>query len=331
VLRIEGLTKGYGGAPVLRDLSLELVRGQKLAVVGPNGIGKSTLLRLIVGELEPDAGAIHPGYEVRMGYFGQEARAPASDKITLVEWLHGESPREELGTIRGTLGRVLFSGSEAEKSVRSLSGGEAARLLLARLMLRRDNLLVLDEPTNHLDMEGREALLRALRDYEGTLLFVSHDRHFVSCLADRVLVLTAQGWEDFPGPYEEYLAREGADFLAAEQASVKRPPSLANRPRKDAPGAEPPGTDFEARKAVKRETARLARQVGLIEKEIQRLERRIAEADRYFAAPGYYERTPWEEVARVERDRAACQAELDMKMAEWETLAARLDALGEAS
>jgi ABC-type multidrug transport system ATPase subunit len=237
---------------------------------------------------------------------------------------------------------VLFSGDDADKATRSLSGGETARLLLAALMLKRDNLLVLDEPTNHLDLEGREALLQALREYEGTLVFVSHDRHFVSSLARRILALTPQGYEDFHGTYEEYLAKEGADYLSAEQAA----PSRMARANSSVTGAAVAGAggngagipattatpqDFESRKAAKREAARLAKQVSRLEIEIQELEARIASADRRFAEPGYFERTAWDEVSRAEGERAAWRAELHGKMEAWESLSAQLERLGEAS
>jgi ABC-type multidrug transport system ATPase subunit len=312
---------------VIRGVSFELGRGQKMAVVGPNGIGKSTLLGLIAGRLAPDAGELKLGYEVRLGYFGQDDRSLGSSKASLLDWLHDASPAEPANTIRGLLGRVLFSGDDAEKHVRALSGGEAARLHLARLMLRRDNLLVLDEPTNHLDLEGRQALLEALQAYEGTLIFVSHDRHFVSSLAGRVLALTPEGAVDYHGPYEEYLAREGTDFLDAKAAAPTR---LA--PAAESGAAEPArGPDFAERKARKRESARLSRRLQELEREIQELEGRIADFDRRFAEPGYYESRPWAEVAEAERGQAACKAELEAKFNEWQTLSSRLEGQGPAS
>ncbi len=326
VLAVRDVTKGYGGPPVLRGVSFELRRGQKLAVVGPNGIGKTTLLKLIVGGLEPDAGQLKLGYEVHLGYFGQEDRSALDGKTSLVDWLYGAAPGETVGVIRGTLGRVLFSGDDVEKATGALSGGEAARLILARLMLQRGNLLVLDEPTNHLDLEGREALLDALQAYEGTLVFVSHDRHFVSSLADRVLALTPEGIDEYPGTYEEYLEREGADYLTAEAAGPSRLPA-ATAPREK--GGE--SRDFTRRKATKRETARLNRKVGRLEREVQQLEGKLAGFDARFAEPGYFENTPWEEVAHAEREKAACQAELETKLADWEAASTDLDAMTVAS
>ncbi|MCH8884294.1 MAG: ATP-binding cassette domain-containing protein, partial [SAR324 cluster bacterium] len=236
------------------------------------------------------------------------------------------APGTDQPTIRRTLGRTLFSGDGAEKKTAVLSGGESARLQLAGLMLRRDNLLVLDEPTNHLDLEGREALLESLRAFSGTLIFVSHDRHFVSSLADRVLALTPEGIDEYPGTYEEYLEREGADYLTAEAAAPSRLPA-ATAPREK--GGE--SRDFTRRKATKRETARLNRKVGRLEREVQQLEGKLAGFDARFAEPGYFENTPWEEVAHAEREKAACQAELEAKLADWEAASTDLDAMTVAS
>jgi ABC-type multidrug transport system ATPase subunit len=326
VLSARGVSKSYGGPPVIRALDFVLMRGQRMAVVGPNGIGKSTLLGMIAGSFAPDQGEIRYGYEVRLGYFGQDHRFAAAGKTTLLDWLYEAAPAESVSTIRGMLGRMLFSGDDADKSVRALSGGEAARLQLARLMLKRDNLLVLDEPTNHLDLEGRQALLEALRAYDGTLIFVSHDRHFVSSLADRVLALTPNGAEDFAGTYEDYLAKENTDYLDAKSAAPTR---LARTSGAGDAAGNP--ADFASRKAQKREAARVARRVQLLEREIQELEARLAEFNMRFAEPGYFETKPWEDVAAAEKGKAAAQADLERKFEEWQGLSSQLDGQGAAS
>ncbi|HUJ76524.1 MAG TPA: ABC-F family ATP-binding cassette domain-containing protein, partial [bacterium] len=162
VLRVAGVEKAYRGRPVLRGIGFTVERGEKVAVIGPNGIGKSTLLKIVAGVLAPDAGQAATGYEVHLGYFAQDHHEVLRGKESVHDWLASEVPGQETAALRGTLGRVLFSGDAALKPLSALSGGEAARLLMAALMLRQDNLLVLDEPTNHLDLEGREALTRAL-------------------------------------------------------------------------------------------------------------------------------------------------------------------------
>ena len=313
--------KRFGDLRVLEDVGLELMRGDKLAVVGANGIGKTTLLRMIVAELEPDGGRIELGYEVHPGYFSQDHNALANARGNVYDWLYSASPVKEIGTIRGTLGKVLFSGDDASKPLGALSGGEATRLRLAALMLQKPNLLVLDEPTNHLDLEGREALMQALMAYKGTLVFVSHDRHFVSSVATRVLALTAEGSEDFHGSYDEYLDRDGADFLAVDgmSAPAEKAPPPSN--------SEGDGQEAHAqRKQRKRETARLRKQVERLEKEIAEREREIGQMEERFADKEYYDNSSWEQIGKDERRKEAARYKLDSIVTEWEKAAGELEA-----
>ncbi len=319
VLAVRAIGKAFLGKTVLRDVAFEVARGDKLAVVGPNGIGKSTLLTLIAGHLKPDGGEIEMGYEVQTGYFAQEDTSLRKGKATVYEWLHAASPNKEIGAVRATLGRALFSGDEADKPLGALSGGESTRLRLAALMMSGDNLLLLDEPTNHLDLEGREALRKALIDYTGTLIFVSHDRHFVSSVATRVLALTPDGLEDFPGPYEEYLARQGADFLAPQTPTTLRQPRNGGKKRR------PPPLDFEARKASKRQTGRLRRQVEKLEKQIALLEKELQVIARESAAKATQANEPWQELQAREKTRRQTQHRLDQAVASWETAAKELE------
>jgi ATPase subunit of ABC transporter with duplicated ATPase domains len=321
VVTAGGLAKGFSGRPVLQELELEVRRGDKLAVVGPNGIGKTTLLKLIVGELQPDAGSVETGYEVRSGYFSQDHDALQRARGSAFDWLYALSPHKEIGTVRGLLGKVLFSGEEADKPVAALSGGEATRLRLAALMARGENLLVLDEPTNHLDLEGREALMKALIAYPGTLMFVSHDRHFVSSVATRVLALSPDRVDDFHGSYEEYLAREGADFLTLEGAASAAPAS------QDPERASAAALDYEQRKARKRDLARLRKTVGRLEREIAGLEREIEGVDARFAEKDYYDKTSWEEIEKDERTKKEARRKLEATLAAWEAAAGELESL----
>jgi ATPase subunit of ABC transporter with duplicated ATPase domains len=316
-LTVAGVSKAYRGHPVLSGVSFLVERGEKVAVVGANGVGKSTLLKIAAGTLAPDAGKVTPGYEARLGYFAQDHHDVLKGSGSAYDWLRATAPGEDNAVVRGALGRVLLSGDDALKPLRALSGGEAARLLLAALMLHRDNLLVLDEPTNHLDLEGREALMKALRECQGTLLFVSHDRHFVSSVATRVLALTPGAVEDFKGSYGDYLARQGLDFLAAP----------AQRTRRDDSAPPPPGAlDLAERKAQKREALRLRKTVDKLEARIAELEQSIAALDLRFADPGYFQATPWEETQRAQRERKEHERALRSTMAEWESASRTLEA-----
>jgi ATPase subunit of ABC transporter with duplicated ATPase domains len=225
VLRIEGLSKAFGKKRIFRDLSLNVNRGEKIAVIGPNGIGKSTLLKLMVkDELTPDKGEMRWGHDTLVGYFAQdhhEALNRSAAGMTAFQWLYSFDKLAAQEHIRGILGRLLFSGEAALKNTEALSGGECARLLLAKLLLLKHNVLVLDEPTNHLDIESIEGLLDGLQLFKGTVVVVSHDRHFVSALAGRVVELSHAEDErgpytkvtDFGGTYEEFLERAGHDYM----------------------------------------------------------------------------------------------------------------------
>ena len=226
VLTLEGISKSYGDNHVLEDVSLEIGRGERVAVIGPNGIGKSTLLKIAIGEVGPDCGEIDWGYEAHPGYFAQDHRqqlldSEGAEKKTVESWLWDCCPGEPIGFVRGQLAAVLFSKDEAIKRIGSLSGGEAARLLFCRHVVLKPNVLVLDEPTNHLDLEAIQALIDGLLDYPGTLLLVSHDRWFVSQLATRIIEISAEGVNDFVGSYDEYLDRLGDDHLDRAAALVR--------------------------------------------------------------------------------------------------------------
>ena len=211
-LEVTGLSKGYGGTPLFQRLDMMIEVGERVAVIGPNGIGKSTLLRTLVGELAPDKGEVKWSENAQVGYFAQDHAADFAENLNLFDWMaqwKRESDDEQ--AVRATLGRMLFSHDEIKKSVQVLSGGEQGRMLFGKLMLQLPNILILDEPTNHLDMESIESLNTALENYPGTLIFVSHDREFVSSLATRIIELTPQGVVNFSGDYERYLESQGVE------------------------------------------------------------------------------------------------------------------------
>ncbi|ABP79870.1 probable ATP-binding component of ABC transporter [Stutzerimonas stutzeri A1501] len=205
---LERVSQGYDGTPLFRNLNLQVEAGERVAIIGPNGIGKTTLLRTLVGELPPMSGEVKWTESADVGYFAQDHAEDFEDDVTLFDWM-GQWTQGGEQLVRGTLGRMLFSNDEINKSVKVISGGEQGRMLFGKLILKKPNVLVMDEPTNHLDMESIEALNLALENYPGTLIFVSHDREFVSSLATRIIELSENGVTDFSGSYDDYLRSQG--------------------------------------------------------------------------------------------------------------------------
>jgi len=209
-LEVKDLAQGYGAEPLFQGLDLMVEVGERVAVIGPNGIGKTTLLRSLVGELPPDRGTVKWSENVNLAYFAQDHAADFSTDMSLFDWMdQWKQEGDDEQSVRATLGRLLFSQDEIKKPVRVLSGGEQGRMLFGKLMLQQANVMVMDEPTNHLDMESIESLNTALEQYPGTLIFVSHDREFVSSLATRIIELTPQGVVNYSGNYEDYLTSQG--------------------------------------------------------------------------------------------------------------------------
>ncbi len=209
-LELEGLGKSYD-EELFSGLDLMVEVGERVAIIGPNGIGKSTLLKCLVGDVEPSAGTVKWSENADLSYYAQDHAADFEQQMQLFEWMEQwGKPSDDDQIIRGTLGRLLFSQDDISKKVSVLSGGEQGRMIFGKLMLQRANILLLDEPTNHLDMESIESLNLALENYPGTLIFVSHDREFVSSLATRILEMTPTGIIDFRGSYDDYLSSQGA-------------------------------------------------------------------------------------------------------------------------
>src|SRR5947207_2116780 len=214
VVTIEHVSKAYGRRVIYDDLSLNIRRGERWCVMGKNGAGKSTLLKMVAGAVTPDAGTVQLGASLKMGYFAQQALDLLDPDLTIEEQLQKDFPQESIGVLRNLAGAFQFSGDDVDKKIRALSGGEKTRLVMARMLLEPPNFLVLDEPTNHLDLATKQMLVEALSDYEGTMLFVSHDRAFLRGLSNRVLELGGESGVEtaphiYPGSYVDYVARTG--------------------------------------------------------------------------------------------------------------------------
>jgi ATPase subunit of ABC transporter with duplicated ATPase domains len=206
VLEVKNVSKSFGDLKVLNDINLLIETGERVAIIGQNGVGKTTLLRSLMGEHTPESGMVKWSENANIGYYAQDNSADFEKDMTVLDWMSQfKSEKDDVQVMRGVLGKMLFGKEDVRKSVKSLSGGEKGRMLFGKLMLQKPNILLMDEPTNHLDMESIEALNLALDNYEGTLIFVSHDREFVSSLSTRIIELKEDGAHYYSGNYEDYL------------------------------------------------------------------------------------------------------------------------------
>ena len=327
VLTVKGVRKAYGDKQVLHGVDLLVRKGDRLAIMGPNGIGKSTLLKIVMGEVKADAGEVVWGYETHPGYFAQDHKDHLGEPSrTAHDWLAQFAPDKDIGWIRGRLALMLFTGEDPKKKVGSLSGGEAARLVFAKLALHKPNVLVLDEPTNHLDLESIEALVEGLQKYTGTLILVSHDRWFINQLATRIVDIEPEGITDYEGTYEEYVAWSGDDRLDVEKVvlkaktekKTKKSPSASMK--HDAPREASPHTSAREKKIAQDRHAEL---MHLIEA----AEGRIGEIDALFARADFYQKTSKDEIRRLEKERTGLKSEAEGLMAEWERTEEKIRAL----
>jgi ATPase subunit of ABC transporter with duplicated ATPase domains len=325
VLEIDAVSKAYGEKRVLRDVSLLVRRSERVAIIGPNGLGKSTLVKIATGNLAADAGKVKWGHEARVGYFPQDHREVLTDPDTTpLDVIWNLVPTEATSYVRGQLGRVLFSGADVGKRVGLLSGGEAARLVFCSLMVARPNVLVLDEPTNHLDLESIHALVESLRAFEGTLVFVSHDRAFVSALATRILEVTADGFRDFPGSYDEYLAKSGDDHLDADVVVLRaKKEAAAGAPAKTEAGA----VSWEEQKRRKNREKQLPQRRDKVMAAIEAAEARKAEIHALWCAPGYAERTLKSQVMAIEEEEKGLGPKIEALVTEWEAIEKEIEEL----
>lgn len=309
VLNLEDVSIGYDeNNYVVQQANLRIKKGESLALVGPNGVGKSTLLKGIVDKLSFKTGTISFGSNVMVGYYDQEQANLTSNKTVLNE-LWDDYPSKPEKEIRTALGNFLFSGDDVLKIVLTLSGGEKARLALAKLMLQKANFLILDEPTNHLDLDSKQVLENALIDYPGTLLFVSHDRYFINRIANKIAELSPEGVEEFLGDYDYYVEKKAEIEEIKELENIK-----ANEERTVKVDKQSYKQDKEQKKLMRQRTRRIEE----IETEVNKLEAAQAENEELLCDPEIYQNH--EEVSRLNGENEKISSQLSTLMEEWEEL-----------
>ncbi|MFT8458328.1 MAG: ABC-F family ATP-binding cassette domain-containing protein [Liquorilactobacillus ghanensis] len=319
VLSVKQAYIGYQKKPLAGPINFELRQKQIMAIVGPNGVGKSTLLKSILGKIPFISGSSRFGAQVDPGYYDQELHNLTADKSVLNE-VWDDHPTMPEKDIRSILGSFLFRGSDVAKIVSQLSGGEKARLLLTKLALNHHNLLLFDEPTNHLDIESKEVLEQALLDFDGTVLFVSHDRYFINKVASQVLELSAQGGQLFLGDYDYYIAKKAEQQLLAAQAAEKTATTPTNQAKQPTIPA-----DYQERKQQQREKRKLERTVAALEKELEELETAADAIQQAMAeSENYTDPVKIKKLQTQLTDNQQTQQQIESK---WETAAAELEKL----
>ncbi|MGP4070843.1 ABC-F family ATP-binding cassette domain-containing protein [Halobacillus sp. B29] len=296
---------------VFENVSFDLNRGDSVALVGPNGVGKTTLLKTILGELKAAKGDMKLGTNVQIGYYDQE-QTKLNPKKNVLQELWDDYPFKNEKDIRTVLGNFLFSGEDVLKPVSALSGGERARLSLAKLMMLEANFLVLDEPTNHLDLDSKEVLEAALIDYPGTLLFVSHDRYFINKIATNVVEMLPEETRLFLGDYDYYVNKKQEEY---ELQQIEEAERLENEPQSKEPQAK---NSFQEDKAVKREERKKNRRIAEIEEEIEELEAKLEEIEELLCAPEIYQ--DHERSLELTESSTHTQQRVEKLMEEWESL-----------
>ncbi len=312
VLHAENLSKSYGGQKVFQNVSFDVKRSDKVAIIGPNGVGKSTLFRMLLKEVSSDSGLIRFGTNVFVGYYDQE-QAKLDETKTIFEEISDAYPTLTQGQIRNMLAAFVFTGDDVFKPISALSGGEKGRVSLAKIMLSKANLLMLDEPTNHLDMFSKEVLESALNRYEGTVIYISHDRYFINKTAEKILELTPDGVILYNGNYDYYLEKK------AERARNEAEKALQNPQKAAAAPAQPISdtkNDWLKQKEQQAAERKLANKIAKLEKEIEETEAAIAKADEDMAACG----TDYSKANEIFAKKTKLEEKLEGLYEEWEEL-----------
>ena len=306
VLQLTEISKSFGEKHLFHDLTLRVRAGDRVALIGPNGVGKSTLIKIIVGEELPDTGFIRYGSNVDIGYYDQHQSTLHADKTALDE-IWDRFPQMEQSNVRGALGMFLFTGDDVFKPIHTLSGGEKGRVALTALMLRKDNLLLLDEPTNHLDMDSREVLEDALADFGGTIITVSHDRYFINRIANRIIEMQPDGVTEYIGNYDDYIERKNRP-VAVEAEAGKTKTELEKEKRREK-------LSRQALRQLKIRAQEAEKAVGVKEAEIAELEAQMADPSLYSDA---------QKSADVQRAYQKAQQALQTLYEQWEAAEAAL-------
>jgi ATP-binding cassette subfamily F protein 3 len=312
VLHIKDMAFRYDREWIFRDIDLNLYRGEKAALIGANGEGKTTLTRLIAGQLRPEEGLLQTGEKVLIGYYAQHQAESLTLDATIYEEVASTAATNYLTEIRNVLGIFQFRGDDVNKKIRVLSGGEKARVSLAKILLSPVNFLIMDEPTNHLDRDAREALEHALALYDGTLLLISHDRYFLDKLVNRVFELKDGKLEEYSGNYSYYLKkRESQAESISRDVSKEKTQPAGNKKTKEQKRLE-----AEARQAISKEMNRFKQEVERLEEKISGLETRIAEIETKMASPGTYRDKPL--TISLQKEYAVAKKELLKSNEKWE-------------
>ncbi len=309
VLKINDLSFQYSGTdqPLFTNVQFHVNRGERIAIIGPNGVGKSTLLKMITGQLTPTRGTIQFGTNVQIGYYDQE-QANLNTSNTVLQELWGEYPHVNEKDIRTILGNFLFSGDDVLKDIHSLSGGEKARLALAKLKMKQANVLILDEPTNHLDIDSKEVLEAALIDYPGTIIFVSHDRYFMNKIADQVLEMRSDGITVYLGNYDYYVEKKQEEL---ELNQLEQPDSTS-------PSIQQGKLNYQQEKKLQREQRKKRRHIQQLEETIDSLEMELANLEMEMTKPDVYE--DHEMALKYMNKTESLKEEIEQYMNEWTTL-----------
>ncbi|MEK5271879.1 ABC-F family ATP-binding cassette domain-containing protein [Aeribacillus sp. FSL K6-8394] len=308
VLKAIDLSLSYDQkTPIVKNINFSINRKDSIALIGPNGVGKSTLLKTIINRLKPLSGKIQFGSNVQIGYYDQEQADLSSSKRVLDE-LWDDYPEKTEKEIRTVLGNFLFSGDEVLKTVSSLSGGEKARLALAKLMLKKANFLIMDEPTNHLDLDSKEVLENALINFPGTILFVSHDRYFINKIATKIFELSTEGIAEYIGDYDYYIAKK-AEMIELEQL---KEPTIETKEQKQGK------LSYEQEKILKKKERQRQRRIEELENKIAEIEEAIAENNEMLCDPNIYQ--DHEKAQKLHDQNVMLTEQLDQLIEEWESL-----------